>query len=93
MNAGAIIVGKTNLSVCLSPCHLLPTSSSYHCSGTQLLQVCPTLSTRSMDRNRITSLDSEDLRWTAGGLQWGAKVNPRMYAEAFALTTAFLGIA
>lgn len=46
-----------------------------------------------MDWNRITSLDSEDLRWTAGGLQWGAKVNPRMYAEAFALTTAFLGIA
>ena len=41
----------------------------------------------------MTYLDLEDQRWTAGGLQWGAKVNPRMYAEAFALTTALLGIA
>ena len=41
----------------------------------------------------MTYLESEDQRWTVDGLQWGAKVNPRMYAEAFALTTAFLGIA
>ena len=92
MNAGAIIIGKTNLSVCFSLFHLLRGRPA-HTIAQELSffkYVLPYLPTQI---ERITFPDSEDLRSTVGGLQWGAKVNPRTYAEAFALTTAFLGTA